>query len=334
MRTMSTPNLFTTLPGNLAPHTLIQGCALLSPYEPGRLLRNQDILLVGERIAAVGASGTLELNPLRLDWIIDGEGRVAIPGLVNAHTHSLENMLKATSPSLPLELWLVPLFTDSVIEWSPHFVYLSALLGAVEMLKSGTTAVLDHLWTVAGVSTEYLDATMRAYRDAGIRAAVAPSIEDCDLLLEAAASHGLTFPSHPFIDRFSCWPAIDQQLADLEHFIANWHDTAEGRLRCLPGPSGIHWCSPQLMESCLTLSERYHTGLHLHAVETEVQAAVIQQRLGQGGIAYLDAMGVLKAGTSLAHAIWLEPGDLERLASSDTTVVHNPVSNLRLGSGH
>lgn len=334
MRTISTPNLFATLPGNGAPHVLIQGCALLSPYEPGRLLRDQDILLGGGRIAAVGTSGTLDINPLRLDRTLDGEGRVAIPGLVNAHTHSLENLLKATSPSLPLELWLVPLFTERVIEWSPHFVYLSALLGAIEMLKSGTTAVLDHLWTVSGVSSEYLDATMRAYRDAGIRAAVAPSIEDRDLILEAGARHGLIFPSHPFVDRFSCWPTIDAQLAALERFITTWHDSAEGRLRCLPGPSGIHWCSEQLMEDCLQLAERYHTGLHLHAVETEVQAAVIRQMLGQGGIAYLDAMGVLKADTSLAHAIWLEPSDLDLLARSGTTVVHNPVSNLRLGSGH
>jgi 5-methylthioadenosine/S-adenosylhomocysteine deaminase len=71
----------------------------------------------------------------------------------------------------------------------------------------------------------------------------------------------------------------------------------------------------------------------LHAVETELQAAVIHEQLGIGGIAYLERMGILKSGTSLAHSIWLEPGDLELLARTDTTVVHNPVSNLRLGSG-
>src|SRR5205807_415909 len=138
-------------------------------------------------------------------------------------------------------------------------------------------------WTVAGVSQEYLDATMRAYRDAGIRATVAPSIEDQDLVLEAGARLGLTFPSHPFIDRFSDWPSIDKQLADLEDFLATWHDSEDGRLRCLVGPSGIHWCSPQLMSACRELSERYQTGLHLHAVETELQAAVIKEMLGQGG---------------------------------------------------
>jgi 5-methylthioadenosine/S-adenosylhomocysteine deaminase len=320
-------------PEHIGEHILIRGCALLAPDTPGRLLRGQDILIAGKRIEAVGPSGTLSFNPFRVDRIIDGTGRIAIPGLVNAHTHSLENLLRATSPSLPLELWLVPLFSDFV-DWSPRCVYLSTLLGAVEMLKNGTTAVLDHLWTVDGVAPEYLDAAMQAYYDAGIRAAVAPSIEDQDLVLEAGKKRGLSFPSHPFIDRFSAWPAIERQVDALEQFITTWHNVDDGRLRCLVGPSGIHWCSTMLLRACLEMAEHYQTGIHLHAVETELQARVIHEMLGEGGIAYLDREGLLREGTSLAHAIWLEDGDLELLARTGTTVVHNPVSNLRLGSGH
>lgn len=315
-----------------APHILIRGCALLSPTETGKLLREQDILIVGQHIAAVGASGTLNLNPLRIERIIEGKGRVVIPGLINAHTHSLENMLKASSPSLPLELWLVPLFSGAE-HWSPRLVYLSSLLGAVEMLKTGTTAVLDHLWTVEGVSWDYVQATMQAYSDVGIRAAVAPSIEDQDLVLEAGRERGLAFPHHPFVDRFDAWPSIEEQVETLERLMATWHNFDNGRIRCLPGPSGIHWCSQHLLQACRELAERYQTGMHLHAVETELQATIIREKLGQGGIRYLDQVGMLSKGTSLAHAIWLDPGDLELLAQSNTTIVHNPVSNLRLGSG-
>ena len=311
---------------------LIQGCALLSPNEPDKLLHNQDILVHGQHIVAIGPSGTLTYNPLRIDRIIRGAGRIVIPGLVNAHTHSLENLLKASSPSLPLELWLVSLFANAV-EWSPRLVYLSTLLGAVEMLKTGTTAVLDHLWTGAGVSAQYLDATMNAYRDAGIRASVAPSIEDQDLVLDAAARYGLPLPHHPFIDRFALWAPIHEQLAILEQFMHTWHNTENGRLRCLVGPSGIHWCSQKLLEDCRDLADRYQTNMHLHAVETELQARIIHDSLGQSGISYLDRLGILRPGTSLAHTIWLEDADLSILARTGTTVVHNPISNLRLGSG-
>ncbi len=314
------------------PSLLIQGCTLLAPDAPGSILLDQDILIVGSRIQAIGPTGTVLRDPAGSGTILQGKGLLAIPGLINAHTHSPENLLKATSPSLPLELWLVPLFAG-LLEWSSHLVYLSAMLGATEMLKTGTTAVLDHIWTVAGVASEYLDMAMKAYADVGIRAAVAPSIEDRDLLLEAGAQHGLVFPPHPFTDRFSSWPPLDVQVDALERFLATWHQAADGRLRCLVGPSGIHWCSSSLLHTCLQLAERYMTGIHLHAVETELQAAVIHNVLGQGGIAFLDHVGMLRPGTSLAHAIWLDPGDLERLAGRGAIVVHNPVSNLRLGSG-
>ncbi|BCL78374.1 5-methylthioadenosine/S-adenosylhomocysteine deaminase [Ktedonobacteria bacterium brp13] len=313
-------------------YTLIRGCSLLAPGTTHDIVQNQDILLHEQRIIAVGESGSLQFNPLRVKRVITGEGRLALPGLINAHTHSLENLLKATSPSLPLELWLIPLFA-AALEWSPRLVYLSTLSGAIEMLKTGTTAVLDHLWTGAGVASPYLNATMQAYYDAGIRATVAPSIENQDLVLEEGSKRGLTFPSHPFTDRFNTWPAIQEQLASLEHFIVDWDHAADGRLRCFVGPSGIHWCSPQLLEDCLELAERYHTGMHLHAVETELQARIIQANYGQSGIRYLEQMHILRPGTSLAHTIWLDKGDLSILARTGTTVVHNPISNLRLGSG-
>jgi 5-methylthioadenosine/S-adenosylhomocysteine deaminase len=311
---------------------LLQRVALLSPVEPSGLVPDQDILIIDQYIRAIGPTGTLALGNVEDMTVIAAQGQMAIPGLINAHTHSTDNLLKAASPSLPLELWLVPLF--SVIEeWTPRMVYLSALLGAIEMLKGGTTAVLDHLWIPAGATAPYMDAAMQAYADAGIRAAVAPYIEDQDLVQDAAIAHGLTLPTHPFVNRLASFPTIDVQLRELERFFATWHKAAGGRLRCLVGPSGIHWCSDSLLQKCLLLAERYQTGIHLHAVETALQASVIRSALGHGGIAHLEALGLLRAGTSLAHAIWLEENDLERLARSGATVVHNPVSNLRLGSG-
>lgn len=311
---------------------LLRNVTLLSQSEACGLLFGQDLLIAGPRIQAVGPTGTLLPQPGAALTSKDCDGLLLLPGLINAHTHSPENVLKATSPSLPLELWLVPLFAG-MEEWTPRLVYLSALLGAMEMLKAGTTAVLDHLWTPDGVAYPYLDAAMQAYYDVGIRAAVAPSIEDQDLVQEAALARGLSWPEHPFIDRFAAWPPVEEQLEHLERFFASWHLADRGRLRGLAAPSGIHWCSPALLDACLAIAERHQTGIHLHAVETELQAHVIREALGQGGIAALQARGYLRAGTSLAHTIWLEEGDLERLAGSGATVVHNPVSNLRLGSG-
>ncbi len=312
---------------------LIRDCtilSLLSPHE-GSGLQQQDILIRGNRIDQVSSPGIL-VPPSSACVIIEGKGKLAIAGLINAHTHSPEHVLKATMPGMPTELWGIPLYSD-FLPWSPRLTYLSALWGSVEQLKSGTTTVLDHLWTVEGVSREHMDAAMQAYQDVGIRATVAPFIEDQDLIIESAARHGLRFPSHPFVDRFSSWPVLDSQLSELDDFFAAWHQKASGRLRCMLGPVGIQWCSEALMAACLELSERYKTGIHLHALETQMQANILKERVGHGGIAHLQEMGLLKAGTSLAHAIWLEAGDLELLAQTRTSIIHNPISNMRLGCG-
>jgi len=312
------------------PYLLIRGGVILAPHIPSGLLA-QDIVICEQRIHALGAPGTLSL-PHIPHREIAAEGCLVLPGFVNAHTHSPENLLKATMPSLPVEMWGIPFYGD-FLPWTPQMTYLSVLWGAREMLKTGTTAVLDHLWTVDGVSREHLHAAMRAYRDSGLRATVAPFIEDQDLLLQAARQHGLPLPSHPFTERFEQWSSLDEQVSILEEMLSTWHGSAAGRLQCMPGPVGIQWCSPALMQRCLTLMDHYHTGLHLHAVETQLQARTLQEQVGMGGISYLQRQGALGTRTSLAHAIWLEEGDLALLAQTQTTIVHNPISNCRLGSG-
>ncbi|GCE50828.1 cytosine/adenosine deaminase-related metal-dependent hydrolase [Thermosporothrix hazakensis] len=312
------------------PTLLLQNCTLL-PDAGGQGLRaSLDISIVGQMIQQIGPAGSIPVSDHTR--VIDASGMLAVPGLLNGHTHSPENLLKATIPPLPLELWGLTLFS-SFVEWTPRLTYLSTLLGAIEMLKGGTTATLDHLWTADGIAGEHLSAAMQAYRDAGIRASVAPMIEDRDLLIEFGQEHGIEFPSHPFSDRFELWSSMDEQLATLEAFMDQWHLQGDGRLRCLLGPNGVQWCSSSLLESCLKLADRYETGLHLHALETQLQTRIIKRMLGTGGIRYLHDMGVLRSGTSLAHCIWVEPGDLEIIAESGATVIHNPVSNMRLGSG-
>ncbi|GCE23040.1 amidohydrolase family protein [Dictyobacter kobayashii] len=310
---------------------LIENCRLLSQEDPSGLVSG-DILVVGNIIEAIGKAGTLRAPDDVLCHTLTGENVLAVAGMINAHTHSPENILKAALPSMPVEIWGLALYND-YIAWTPQLTYLSALAGALEMLKTGTTAVLDHHWTVVGVSAEHLNAVMQAYHDCGIRATVAPFLEDRDLLLEAGERYGVSFPAHPYVDRFDNWVPLEEQFAVIEQFMQNWHGGAGGRLRGMPGPVGIQWCSPDLLHSCLEIAQKYQVGMHLHALETQFQANMVEKMLGKKGLQFLQDEGALKAGTSLAHAIWLEPGDLSLLAQTQTTVVHNPISNLRLGSG-
>ena len=123
---------------------LIRGCAVLDETQPDGYVSSQNILIEGNRISKITSANISEKG---IDRVLEGKDRLAIPGLINAHTHSLENFSKATKEKVPLELWLLDLF---LLEgFSPRDVYLAAMLGAMEMLKTGTTAVSWTIWPLA-----------------------------------------------------------------------------------------------------------------------------------------------------------------------------------------
>ncbi|HEM62045.1 MAG TPA: amidohydrolase, partial [Chloroflexi bacterium] len=305
---------------------LIKGCAVLAEGQPDGYLPHQNILIEGNRISRISPES---ISREGVDRTIDGRDRLAIPGLINAHTHSLENLSKATKERVPLELWLLDLF---LLEgFSARAIYLSAMLGAMEMLKTGTTATLDHLALGHDLSPEALDATMQAYADSGIRAGVAPLIQDDDQVMRAAiaARPGLA----ELLDDDQEPMAAADYIELLDWFFRKWHRAEGVRLRCFAGPGGFQWCSDELLQGSLEVARRYGGGLHMHLLETKLQALVCFDQHGKSATRVMKELGVLGPEVSLAHCVWLDDADVDILAETDSRVVHNPASNLRIGSG-
>jgi 5-methylthioadenosine/S-adenosylhomocysteine deaminase len=262
---------------------------------------------------------------------LDCRGLLAIPGLINAHTHSPEHVLRGTSECVPLEVWLVQQFALRA-NFPPHLIYLITLAGAAEMLRSGITAVLDHFWMAEGVTLPGLESAMQAYRDSGLRATLAPMLEDQDRMATAAQAANSSLSvlgAEPELQR----ALVASRLEVLEAFLGKWHGQADGRLRAMPGPGGLQWCSEALLLECGRLAEQYDTGLHMHLSETRLQARVCRQVYGHGAALELDRLGLLGPRTSLAHCIWVDESELDCLGRRGACLVHNPVSNLKLGAG-
>ncbi len=307
--------------------TLIEDCSLLDSDSPHGLKEQVSILWEGNRITHVGASPE---DTGRLERIISGQGLLAMPGLVNAHAHSPENYLRGFTEKVPLELWLFD-FISSGVRFSPRESYLAAAFGAAEMLRTGTTSVLDHFWVNGGMTNEDLDAVMEAYRDVGIRAAVAPLVEDLRPELEAAIRSDPALSSEP--DSYDSALDVPDYLETLEAFFEKWHRSDNGRLSCLAGPSGPQWCSEKVLHGSAEIAARYHSGLHMHADETKLQALLCREIYGSSSISHLHREGLLGPHVSLAHCVWVDDEDMEILVRTGATVVHNPASNLKLGSG-
>lgn len=306
---------------------LIENVTLWSPDQE-EVLVGQNVAIEGKRIVQVTSS---PLAPGPGVKRIDGRDRLLIPGLINAHTHSPENLLKGRVEAVPLELWLADLFGSS-FAFSEREIYLAAMVGSIEMLKTGTTAVVDHFWVNGAMSETALDAVMSAYRDVGIRAAVAPLVEDDHRITSLILEQEPTLAGNLAVGAASPTPA-EEYLQVLETFFRRWHRAEGGRLLCMAGPSGVQWCSDRVMSGAMEIARRYDGGYHMHAEETRLQAVSCRQLLGHSAVAHLNALGLLGERTSLAHCVWVDNHDLELLAASGTTVCHNPVCNLKLGSG-
>ena len=253
-----------------ASHRVIRGCDAL--IRPGELRGNVDLTIASGRIERISDAA----EPPAGTEVIDGRGLLAIPGLVNAHTHSAENCLRGSGHCLPLEVWVTRMF-GTAGPYSAEDQYTTALAGAVEMLLSGTTAVLDHLW-MTPPSVEVADAVLRAYRDVGIRAAVAPLVADADFTGELAAARGIDLSGALFTDLAGALP-VPELVAQLEELIGRWHGAEGGRLSVFAGPCGVHWCSQALLEQLAETARAHSTGLTVHLLETRLQRRDRRDRL-------------------------------------------------------
>ncbi|MEV4603274.1 amidohydrolase family protein [Amycolatopsis sp. NPDC049253] len=293
-----------------------------------------DVLVRGQRIAAIG-DGLVAPPGAR---VINGRGHhLLAPGLVNAHFHSPANHLKGMLPSLPLELFMLyesP--ADEALRPSPREAYLRTMLGALEMLRTGTTSVQDDAFVMPAPEPDIIDAIMSAYADAGIRATVAldqPELPEADKLpfLAELAGPELAAAIHA--------PAPmgrTELLGRYDHLFRTWHGAADGRLRGAVSVSAPQRVSPEYFAALAELGERHDVPMFVHMLETKVQRVLATEQprfAGRSLVRYTADLGLLTERTNVIHAVWVDGADLDLIAEAGATVAHNPVSNLRLGSG-
>ncbi|MEC4804184.1 MAG: amidohydrolase [Jaaginema sp. PMC 1079.18] len=276
-----------------------------------------DVRIEGDRITAIAP----DLDPV--GEVIDGQNKLLLPGFVNAHTHSSEMWQRGMIPLYPLELWIEELHEFSPLH--PKQIYLSALLTATETLLSGGTCVVDHLVWIPGKELESVAATVRAYQEIGMRAFIGPLIQD------ETQSKGIPDGGEDR-DLEEYHYSTQQVLNLMEQAIAQFHAPETG-IEMMVAPTGIQLCSEALFRGCVELSDRYNVCRHAHLLETKAQQLLAQEKYGFSAVEYLKQIGFLGDRTSLAHCVWLDDSDIEILAATHSTVVHNPLSNLRLGSG-
>jgi 5-methylthioadenosine/S-adenosylhomocysteine deaminase len=287
-----------------------------------------DVLIEGDRIAAIGAVGEAPGAE-----VIDGRGKLVMPGLINSHMHSPEALYKGRYDNMPLEIWMLyayPILGAQTLD--PRLVYLRTALCAIESLKTGTTCVTDDVYESPRQTPEQLDAVFQAYEDVGLRATISGHVVDRPFLDTIPFAREFV-PASLAAEADALGAADGAAWLDLcRDAFARLHGRA-GRLNFMVAPSAPQRCTPALMEAAMELAEAHGAPFHTHILETKVQAVTGPEFYGETLIAYMKRLGLLRRRTTIAHSIWVTDDDIAAMGEAGCSIVHNVVSNQKLGAG-
>ena len=291
-------------------------------------LIDADVLIEGDTIAAVGPH--LEAPPDAEP--IDANARIVIPGLVNCHTHAHNNVLRGVADNWTLED--ARNFGPAVFALrTPEEHYVSAAIGAVEMLKTGCTAAYDMFTAMPMLSEEGVEAVIRAYTDVGMRAVLAP--QGGDMVFYGAVPGLLDLlPDDLRKTVDSLRPAPTQGMLEVfRNAILRWNGTADGRIHMAVAPVVPGECSDAFLDGCVSFVREFGVGVQTHLAETKMQAMYGIERWGRPLAQHLADIGMVGPRFVGGHGVWLTDDEIAILGDTGSSVAHNPASNLKLGSG-
>jgi 5-methylthioadenosine/S-adenosylhomocysteine deaminase len=255
-----------------------------------------DILIEGDRFSRIGPD-----LPAQADHILEGRNLAVIPPFFNAHTHAAMTLLRGYADDMELYTWLTQHIWPLEAKIKPQDVYVGAKLACLEMIKSGTVFFNDMYW--------HLPSTAQAVKETGIRAAL----------------------SSVFID-FQDRETADKRWEECQELFALSQELPS-RISFALGPHAIYSVSKDSLCRVRDFAQKHNLLIHLHLSETAKEVEDCQQKHGTRPVRYLESLGLLGRNLIACHAIWLSPDEMDLLAKHKVTVVHNPVSNLKLGSG-
>ena len=310
--------------------TLIANALIVTMNDHNDIVEKGAIVVDDNRITYCGPAEWTPAGPF--DRTIDASRMIAMPGMVNAHCHSPANLVRGMMPSKPLEIWRA-YYRASLRDMRDGDFYASALLGGMEMLMNGATTVLDHFAGSAACRFMGAGAAIQAMRDLGLRHVAALTVTDKNYEdtiplghTDAALNNEMMRMSASEAKTAKAW------LDECEEFIETFHAPEKLTTAC-PGPSAVQRCSDELLKGCAEIARKKNLPLHIHLAETKAQQVQGNSIYGHSLLRHLESLGLVGENLSCAHSIWIEDDDVELFAKQGATPVHNPASNLRIGSG-
>lgn len=269
---------------------------VLLSQEDGLAVEKKDLYVAGDRIAGIGQAP----ENFEADRTLDAADRLVIPGLINCHTHNYMTLFRNAADDVPFEEWLFQRVMPREDRMIPEDAYWGAMLGIMEMLRTGTTCFND--------MQMHIGQTTQAVADSGIRAFIGRGLSGTETDEGGA-----------------------RRLREAAEEIKQWQD--HPRIRFTIAPHAPYSCSAGYLQMAAEEAKRRGLRLHIHLSESVSEVENLKQETGLSPIAYAEKLGLFQVPAIVAHCVQVDEEDIRILAKHDVSVVTNPASNMKLGNG-
>ena len=275
----------------------IRNLEIVTLNEDGTLLHDADLIVQGGRIALLGNAPV----DLQADEVIDGRGKVVMPGLINSHCHSPMTFERGWAEDLPFDRWLNEKIWVGESALTSDDVYWGAALAACEMIRSGTVAYNDKYF--------YMDRVAEVVRESGMKAALTWTVFGIGEETE-----------------------MGRDLAGTVEWIRETHEMGEGHIRTYLGPHSPYICPPEFLSRIVEYAHDLGQGIHLHLAESEDQVKQSIERYGLRPVQHVNSLGVfdVPGGCVAAHCLAIDDTDTRILIEKDVHVPHCPITYMQL----
>ncbi|KAL2642884.1 hypothetical protein R1flu_010471 [Riccia fluitans] len=290
--------------------TLIHGVSIITVDPEERVYLNGAIAIDGDRISAIGQSGSLLSEyGSRADEVVNLEGHWILPGLINTHVHTSQQLGRGIADDVDLLTWLHERIWPYESNMSEEDSYISTLLCGIELIHSGVTCFAE-------AGGQHVSAMAKAVEELGIRACLARSTMDTGEGLPAVWAQETT----------------DTCIKIQEDLFTRFNGSADDRIRIWFGLRQILNATDNLLIRTNEAAARCNTGIHMHVAEIPYENKFVSQSRGveHGTVTYLKKIGLLNHNLLAAHSVWVSPSEVEMMGQAGVKVSHCPAAAMRM----
>jgi len=276
---------------------LIKNIDIVTMDEQDNVFKKSNILIENNLIKFIGND---EINPNIVDYTIDGLNKLAMPGLINCHTHLGMSIFRNYADDMNLSEWLTKKIWPAEAKLQAEDVFWASLLSMAEMIASGTTAFCDMYF--------FMDKVVEALEISKMRGTLARGIVEENNL-------------------------SDFKINESEMLFKEYNNSLNGRIKIMFGPHAPYTCSPEFLGKIISSASKLNASIHIHLSETKDEVENSYKILKKSPIRHVYDLGLFELHTIAAHCVHINDEDINILKEKNVYPVNNPSSNFKLASG-